>query len=621
MEHAHGHRHDVLAGDLHEGLRLLAAEAPDALDRVAAVAVQALADGDTGLAAAGAGIVVLTEHLQAALYRHAPRMLSVLAATGPDAAAATDLGLLAWAGAAVAHDYGVLPSWPRPDIAMLMERARQAPADVALALACALGELCERNGADAEFAALQAQVAAAEVQVDASAFWRGHWSLVCAWHLNSFARPDEALQRLESAQVLALDQGLHILGANAALQRARLIECRRDPAAALALADQAVMRGDPARTPLWWADHADVRCRVALHAADFHAAVGHARRAIGYLQTAAVWPGYAVTYRVNEAYGLLGTGAVDEALRCFARLRETALPRYLSARLKCLADLAALLVADQRDQWDASRQAELVVALGELRELEWPGVLPYLPGPVARLFVRALATGVEPDWVRAAIRTRKLPAPPGAPQAWPWRTRVRILGDLSVSTDKGPLAAPSHDAASAPDRPLQLLRCLAAHGHGAVPIDLAAEALAPGADDAGRQEAFDAAVAGLRRLLDDDTAVSVGDQRVRLNAQCVWVDAQALSECLSDGEAAPRGSAAAADALEAALALYRGPCLPDSSEPWASAARDRLRARLAAALLRALRWPGLAPSQGREWTLRASAADPHIDRLLSLGGG
>jgi tetratricopeptide (TPR) repeat protein len=484
MPPAQTHRQAELSSRFVSVRAALCSEAPDALDRLAALAVQALADGDLPLAAASAGTVVLAEHLQSAIYRHAPRMLGVLAAVGPDSAAVAADGLLAWAGAAVAHDYGVLPSWPRPDIATLMERAQQAATDTVLALACALGEVCERSGADAEFAALHAQVAAFEVQPGASAFWRGHWAIVCAWHLVSFAKPQEALQRLEFAQALAAQDRLHGLAATAALQRARLIEWRRDPAKALALAEQAVSSGDPARTPLWWADHADIQCRVALQSLDFHAAVGHARRAAGHLQTAGVWPGYQVTYRLNEAYALLGAGAVDEAMRCFDALNETSLPRYLAARLRCLADLTALAAADQRGDWNAMRQATLIATLRSLRELEWPSVLPLLPAHIARLFVRALDSGVELDWVRAAIRTRKLPAPLGAPEAWPWSVRVHTLGSFEVTTESGALA--TRDSRKAASKPLQLLRLLAAHGHGAMPVDAVAETLWPGDGREGR---------------------------------------------------------------------------------------------------------------------------------------
>lgn len=597
-------------------LTALAAESPGALDRMAALAEQAFARGELRVASASAGAAVLAEHLQWAVHRHAPRMLGILAAAGPAAAAIGGEGLFAWAGAAVAHDYGVLPSWPTPDFGMLMERAQQAPNDAALALGCALAEVCERNGRDVEFAALCAQMAAFEVQSGASAYWRGHWSIACAWHLHSFGKRAEVEQRLDVAQALAAAHSLPGLGATAALQYARLIECPRDPVRAAALADRAVASGSPASTPLWWADQADVRCRIALNALDFHAAVGHARRAVGYAQAAAVWPGYQVPYRANEAYALLGTGAIDEALTCFKEIREMPMPRYQAARVQCLGDLAVLSAADRRGPWTDAMQAELAQVLARLRELEWASVLPMLPEYIARLFVRALAAGLEVDWVRAAIRTRGLRAPRGASQAWPWPVMLRTLGPFEVVTESGPLRRASRDARKASSKPLELLRFLGAHGHDAVALDVVAAALWPGDGREGRQKAFDITVARLRRLLGNDAAVGISDRRVRLNDQCVWIDAQALNDRLAEGESAVEGSPGALAALEAALVLYRGPFLADSNEAWAAVARQRLRTRLAAALLRALRPIGAGGSQGREWTLRATAADPLVAELI-----
>ena len=401
-------------------------------------------------------------------------------------------------------------------------------------------------------------------------------------------------------------------GRGGGLQRARLIEWRTDPARASALVDQAIALGDPAATPLWFADQADVRCRIALNARDFHAALGHARRAVGFSQAAAAWPSYDAEYRVNEAYALLGAGAVDEALACFNAINETPMPPYQVARLECLIGLSSLTVADQHGTWATVHQAELAHVLGRLRELEWPGVLPLLPEHIARLFARALASGVETDWVRAAIRTRALGAPPGAPEGWPWSVKVYTLGPFRVAAELGPLREPPRDARKASSKPLELLRFLAMHGHDAVLVDRVAESLWPGDGREGRQKAFDITTARLRRLLGNDAAVSVNDHRMRLNPQCVWVDVQALNDRLAEGEVAAEGSLAAGAALDAALALYRGPCLADSREAWATTARDRLRARLAAALLRATRWPGVSPSQRREWTLRATSADPQV---------
>jgi two-component SAPR family response regulator len=171
-------------------------------------------------------------------------------------------------------------------------------------------------------------------------------------------------------------------------------------------------------------------------------------------------------------------------------------------------------------------------------------------------------------------------------------------------------------ATSAPSKPLELLRLLAAHGHEAVRVDLIAESLWPGDGREGRQKAFDVTVARLRRLLDSDAAVIVYDHRARLNGEIVWTDVQVLGDHLARGEDAPAGSADAAAAIDAALLLYRGACLADSAQPWARAAALPLRARLAAALLRELRSEDAGTTQRRGWFLRATAADPALGALL-----
>ncbi|WP_457355058.1 AfsR/SARP family transcriptional regulator [Roseateles sp. P5_D6] len=591
-------------------MRALSAQAPGALDSTAALALRAQTDGQAALAAGAAGLVVLVEHLQACIYRHAMPMLGVLTAVGPDAVGTGIEGLLAWAGASIAHDYGVLPAWPPANVALLMESARQAPSDVSLALACALGELCERHGEDAEFELLFAQVATVEKRPDASPFWRGHWAIVAAWHLYAFAKVDEARERLVLAQQLAAEHHLPGLAAVAALQRARLVECSSDPTAALALAAQAAAAGDAASTPLWWADQADVRCRVALLEGDFHAALGHARRALGHLQMSGAWPGYQVTYLVQEGYALIGCGNAEDAAARFQGLGEMQLPRYLAARLRCLADLTALIAIGQRNGWGALPNAPLARAMRTLRELEWPGVLPLLPLHIGEIFCQALVQGAETDWVRSAIRTRRLAAPAGAPEAWPWSVKVHALGGFEMCNDAG--AVRSAEGRKAASKPLELLRYLACRGTEAASTEAVARELWPGDGREGRQKAFEVTVARLRRLLAHDAALLVQDHGVRLNADCVWVDVQALNDRLTEHEHSPAGSSAAAGALDAALKLYRGPCLTLSEQTWALAAAERWRARLAAALLREARDASVDATQAREWTLRAVSADPGI---------
>ena len=196
-----------------------------------------------------------------------------------------------------------------------------------------------------------------------------------------------------------------------------------------------------------------------------------------------------------------------------------------------------------------------------LRELEWPHTLPALPGHVARLFVRALETGVEAEWVRAAIRTRHLAAPPEAPESWPWAVRVRALGNFEVSTEAGRLP----NGRKAASKRLELLRVLAAHGHAAVRVDLIAESLWPGDGREGRKKAFEVTLARLRRLLDCDAAVVVHDNRARLNGEIVWSDVQALNDHLARGEAADGDAPGRCHPRRRPARLPR--CLPRRQQP------------------------------------------------------
>jgi len=100
----------------------------------------------------------------------------------------------------------------------------------------------------------------------------------------------------------------------------------------------------------------------------------------------------------------------------------------------------------------------------------------------------------------------------------------------------------------------------------------------------------------LRRLLGDDGALLLRDARLSLDPGLIWVDVWALDRVIAEFDEALRSSAAGkpAAALSAltdeALALYRGPFLPDESEqPNFLAQREQIRARLLRYLARAAR--------------------------------
>ena len=332
-------------------------------------------------------------------------------------------GLLAWAGALVAHDYGVLPSWPHADVAMLMDRAQQAPADVALALGCALGEVCERNGDDAEFAAAGADGGGRDRAGGSAALARllGHHDGVA---------PDVVRQARRSSEEA---RGRAGAGGDARPRRARgqrrpatrsSSRWQRDPAAALALADAAVAPAQPGRgAASGGPDQADIRAGSPCAAADFPCR--GRPRAVPPAFCAPLRSGPAVTATASaRPYALIGSGAFG--WHWPRRAQETPMTRYLAARLACLVDLAVLSAADQGLGGRAG------VRLGG-----WRFLVPFVRGAAAAWWFsgsRPRASRVVVSASAFAVRVRARAAGLGALGLFCGVARGRACGGGRVSS-------------------------------------------------------------------------------------------------------------------------------------------------------------------------------------------
>jgi ATP/maltotriose-dependent transcriptional regulator MalT/DNA-binding SARP family transcriptional activator len=236
---------------------------------------------------------------------------------------------------------------------------------------------------------------------------------------------------------------------------------------------------------------------------------------------------------------------------------------------------------------------------------------------VAELCALALRHGIEPDYTRSLVRSRRL-APRVSPlrlRDWPWPFRVRALGRFELLRD----ASPVEFSGKGPGRPMELLKVLLAHGGQDVRADQIADALWPHVDADYAHKSFTATLHRLRRLLGEDDAVLLRDSRLSLNTALVWVDSWALEQvCAAIDEAlrAPAGAAPDAELralADEALALYRGPFLPDESEqPSYIACREQIRSRLLRCLARiARRWEDAGqPEAAADCYLRCIEADP-----------
>jgi hypothetical protein len=198
---------------------------------------------------------------------------------------------------------------------------------------------------------------------------------------------------------------------------------------------------------------------------------------------------------------------------------------------------------------------------------------------LAALWATALRIGVAIEEVRAHVRARAYPAPPDAGEEWPWPVRIRALGTFKVERDGEVISGRPR----APRKPLDLLGVLVASGGRDVAEGVITDALWPDADGDAAQHALETTLYRLRRMIGAEVVVQ-RDRKLSLARDRCWVDARELEARLAARSDLER-SASKADGAEEAeriAALYRGPLLADALDaPWAVAARERIRRKLA----------------------------------------
>jgi len=136
----------------------------------------------------------------------------------------------------------------------------------------------------------------------------------------------------------------------------------------------------------------------------------------------------------------------------------------------------------------------------------------------------------------------------------------------------------------APGRPMELLRMLIAFGGEGVAEGQLTDLLWPDADGDRAHTAFTTTLGRLRTLLGCDDALTVRDGRLTLEPRHCWVDLWAVEALLDRAEQAAKEGRRATDALETALAAYRGPFLAGEESAWVFPTRARLHDRLLAAV-------------------------------------
>ncbi len=224
----------------------------------------------------------------------------------------------------------------------------------------------------------------------------------------------------------------------------------------------------------------------------------------------------------------------------------------------------------------------------------------YQPAVMRSLFARALAEGIERDYVTGLIRKLGLTPPvfgksatsAGYIEEWPYPVKIYTFGRFEMLKNNEPL----HFAGKEQKKPLELLKALISFGGRDVPEERLTDSLWPDAEGDQARKSFETTLARLRRLLGGEDVLVCRARQLTINPLHCWVDTLALVALFDKIQQAPIEQIV--PLCEKAVSLYKGPFLPgDVGIQLTVTCRETLKSRL----LRAIGTAGRHYEQAGEW--------------------
>lgn len=409
------------------------------------------------------------------------------------------------------------------------------------------------------------------------------WSARLAYHHYIAGEPQATVAALEAAAAIARDHSQPVVKNIVLLYTAFHHLSAGELAAARQALDAFEQRLSPNRR-LDCAIACYQRAWLALLEENLGAALKLGGQAVE-LATQAGVPNVQAYFLLLVAFVHAARGEAGPALSTWESAHQATDPQRFPL-FEFTARLVRAELARQTGDGAAGRQA-LRSALVIGARHDYANNLLWLPAMLSQLCAQALDWDIEAGYVRRLIRRRGL-LPPG-PQAkrWPWPLRIYTLGAFRVERQGETIRF----SGKAQKRPLALLMALIAHGGREINAGQLAELLWPDADGDAARAALGTALYRLRHLLDTEQAILLGDGKLSLNPQCVWVDRWAF-------EALAEASAGAEP--EALFELYGGHFLEHEEEqPWMLLPREHLKTTLR----RAVEANGRRLEQAENWEL------------------
>lgn len=297
--------------------------------------------------------------------------------------------------------------------------------------------------------------------------------------------------------------------------------------------------------------------------------------------------GYIVMYEMLQE-----SGSTKEAGRCLSTAYQIA--HGMKSSLLEYMGLVAEAHQVFRNGYDTQGLALIKRAFAIGREFEIMNMYWWRPAVMSILCAKALDVGIETEYVQKLIRKRGLVPEENAPipDDWPYPLRINTLGAFNLVKDGKPMVF----SGKAQQKPLALLKALIAFGGKAVPEEQLTDALWPEADGYSAHRSCELALYRLRKLLGNDKAVQLHDEKLTLESRYCSVDVWAVERLFEQAEhgwkkigqagklkKSKKDKAELESTIrltEKALERYKGHFLStDVKQTWTSSLRELMRSK------------------------------------------
>jgi len=387
----------------------------------------------------------------------------------------------------------------------------------------------------------------------------GIWSVWKCYRDQILFQPDSGIRSALEAEEIGMAHGLSHIVFLSRYFRSGIEAKAGDLAAAEESVALALAAVDPSRK-LQVAQGNACSAWFAVYASKPYLALEHGRLAMSVARELGS-PSYRIHYGIPYLFGLIETGAIDEARKVLAEqrssIKETAIACF-DPLLDCAEARISEVTGDSGEargivsrMWPRARSED------RGRYLGW--MAPWMP----RYASWALEDNVESDYVARLAQHYRWKPPSEASDRWPWPVRIHTLGTFEILVDGRPLEF----SRKAPKKPMAMLKALVAAGGSSVPESRLVDMVWSDQEGDAASRALDITLHRLRKWLKHGDAIRQKGSRISLNPDCCWVDAWHFE----------RG-ARQQPVPERVLHHYKGCFLPqDANAPWALPYREKLR--------------------------------------------